>query len=121
MSGQLDPSYSWRTLNPGVAEGLQQAIIVRSDLAMSPGTLATVVADAAARATLAAGPDRATQVPVVLTVSSEEALRDLWYRAIHARLPCYLLNTPDGTNPALAIGPAPTGKLRPLILGRPLL
>lgn len=116
----LDPSYSWRVLRDGT-EALQQAVVVRSDLAMSPGTLATVVADVAARSTLAAGPDRATQVPVVVTTHSQQSIRDLWYEAVKARLPCYLLTTPDGQNPALAIGPAPAGVLRPMILGRPLL
>lgn len=100
----------------------KQVIVVRADLEMSPGKLATQVAHGSVasaertrrekqewfKAWLGEG-----QKKVVVKVSSDEELRELETHAKELGLPCELIRDsgltelPPNTTTVLAVGPAP--------------
>ena len=101
----------------------KQAIVVRTDLKMGKGKLAAQVAHASCEAVFEAlqkkpswvSAWRATgQKKVVLKVSSEDELREIYVLAMSLNLPASLIadagltQLPPGTATAVGVGPAPT-------------
>jgi len=113
---------------------MKQSIIVRTDIKMGKGKLAAQVAHAAVMAAEVARTERPEwfkewmetgQKKVVLKVSSQEELLQLYEEARRAGLPASIVvdmgltQLPPGTLTAVAIGPAPdelvdkiTGRLK---------
>jgi PTH2 family peptidyl-tRNA hydrolase len=100
----------------------KQAILLRSDLNMSPGKAAAQACHASVMASEEARKKRPSwwrswmdegQRKIVLKVTSEAALLSKEKEAKEARLPCALISDmgltelPPGTVTALGIGPAP--------------
>lgn len=105
---------------------LKQAIVVRTDLKMSKGKLATQVAHASVIAAFESYCRhrewfeewwKTGQKKVVLRVNTEEALVELYEKALKYGLPTSLVvdagltELPPGTKTAVAIGPAPDDKV----------
>ncbi len=105
----------------------KQAIVVRSDLRMSKGKIATQVAHAAVEAVLSITNSNNSvwikwlnewrkqgQKKIVLRVESESQLLKLYNEALRQLLPVVLITDagytelPPGTRTCIAIGPAPS-------------
>lgn len=101
----------------------KQVIVVRADLEMSPGKLATQVAHGSVASAERARRGKQEwfkawlgegQKKVVVKVSSDEELRELEADAEELGLPCELIRDsgltelPPNTTTVLAVGPAPS-------------
>ena len=101
----------------------KQVIVVRADLEMSPGKLATQVAHGSVVSAEQARREKQEwfkawlgegQKKVVVKVSSDEELRELGAHAKELSLPCELIQDsgltelPPNTTTVLAVGPAPS-------------
>lgn len=134
MEGQLDPSYSYRVLNPDPVDSVV-AVLVRTDVHLSPSALAGEVARAVAEVTSQLDLDQmanwrlsGTRV-LVLRAGDEQDLSHAYFEAVLTRLPHWMSglgnqyrHAPHGDRrTCLAVGPAPRHAMQGVIRGRTVL
>ncbi|MEM0373257.1 MAG: peptidyl-tRNA hydrolase Pth2 [Sulfolobales archaeon] len=117
-------------------DDIKQVIVIRSDLKISIGKIAVQVAHAAVSASEKAKKEeynwwekwmKSGQKKIVLKVSSEEELVELYNKSLSARLPVVLIydagltELPPNTLTCLGIGPAPSNLIDKVTGHLPLL
>jgi len=117
-------------------DDIKQVIVIRSDLKISIGKIAVQVAHAAVSASEKAKKEeynwwekwmKSGQKKIVLKVSSEEELVELYNKSLSARLPVALIydagltELPPNTLTCLGIGPAPSNLIDKVTGHLPLL